>query len=135
MAGLAPLRILETCLYATDLEAARAFYQHVLELTMVSRVPGRHIFFRCGNGVLLVFHPGTTSIPGGSVPPHGADGPGHVAFGVSLDDLLIWKAHLLARGVPIEAEVEWPSGGKSVYFRDPAGNSLELATPATWGIE
>ena len=36
------------------------------------------------------------------------------------------------RGVAIEAEVEWPSGGRSLYFRDPAGNVVELAPPTLW---
>ena len=34
----------------------------------------------------------------------------------------------------IEQEVDWPRGGRSFYFRDPAGNSLELATPRIWGL-
>lgn len=41
----------------------------------------------------------------------------------SLDD---WRQHLQTNDVLIEAEVEWPPGGKSIYFRDPAGNSVEL---------
>jgi catechol 2,3-dioxygenase-like lactoylglutathione lyase family enzyme len=45
-----------------------------------------------------------------------------------------WRDHLAARGVDIEAEVQWPRGGHSLYFRDPAGNSLELASPRIWGI-
>jgi predicted enzyme related to lactoylglutathione lyase len=36
--------------------------------------------------------------------------------------------------VAIEKIVDWPGGGRSLYFRDPAGNSLELATPRIWGI-
>ena len=129
------LRLLETSLYTRDLEAARAFYADVLGLEMVSQVAGRHVFLRCGDSMLLVFHPEATSAPGGSVPPHGAEGPGHAAFAVPPSELEAWKGHLAEHGVSIEAEVTWPSGGRSVYFRDPAGNSLELATPATWRIE
>jgi hypothetical protein len=36
--------------------------------------------------------------------------------------------------VAIEHEATWPRGGRSFYFRDPAGNSLELATPRIWGL-
>jgi len=34
--------------------------------------------------------------------------------------------------VPIESELSWPQGGQSLYVRDPAGNSVELATRSTW---
>jgi catechol 2,3-dioxygenase-like lactoylglutathione lyase family enzyme len=27
-----------------------------------------------------------------------------------------------------------PKGGKSLYLRDPAGNSVELVTPGVWGL-
>ncbi len=37
-------------------------------------------------------------------------------------------------GVEIEKEVEWPKGGTSLYFRDPAGSSVELVTRGLWGL-
>ena len=39
-----------------------------------------------------------------------------------------------ALGVPVESEVSWPRGGASLYLRDPAGNVVELASPAIWGL-
>ena len=38
------------------------------------------------------------------------------------------------KGVAIESEVSWPNGGHSIYIRDPAGNSLEFATPDIWEV-
>jgi catechol 2,3-dioxygenase-like lactoylglutathione lyase family enzyme len=35
-------------------------------------------------------------------------------------------------GVSIEREVDWDEGGRSIYFRDPAGNVVELAPPTLW---
>jgi catechol 2,3-dioxygenase-like lactoylglutathione lyase family enzyme len=131
----APRRVLETSLYAADLGAAEAFYRDVLGLQRIARVERRHVFFRCGDGVLLVFNPAATAEGGGGIPGHGAVGPGHAAFAVGDDELEAWKDHLATNGVAIESELSWPGGGRSVYFRDPAGNSLELATPATWGLE
>jgi catechol-2,3-dioxygenase len=58
-----------------------------------------------------------------------------VAFRVPESDLERWRNHLLGSGVDIEAEIDWPRGGHSIYFRDPAGNSVELASPAVWGLE
>ncbi len=108
-------------------------------MDVCGRHSGRHVFFRCGAGVLLVFVPETTAgattlVDGTAIPLHGADGPGHVAFAVPEPELASWKGRLIEQGVAIEAEVRWPQGGRSVYFRDPAGNSLELASPTIWGL-
>jgi catechol 2,3-dioxygenase-like lactoylglutathione lyase family enzyme len=134
-----PLGILEASLYADDLEAARRFYGGVLGLTLHSEHSGRHVFFRCGAGMLLIFDPGATSneetfVAGALIPLHGATGPGHVALAVRECELEGWRGRLKQHGVGVESEVSWPGGGHSVYFRDPAGNSVELATPALWGL-
>ena len=127
-------QILECCLYAADLPAAERFYGDVLGLTLQSRAEGRHVFFRCGEGMLLLFNPQATAAAGQGVPPHGASGPGHVAFAIPESDIDGWRVHLSGRQVAIETEISWPAGGKSLYFRDPAGNSLELATRGIWGL-
>ncbi len=130
-----PRRVLETALYASDLEAAERFYGGTLNLEVIGRVAGRHVFFRCGDGVLLVFDPTATAATEGQVPPHGASGPGHVAFAATREELDLWRSRFERDGVAIEAGVTWPRGGHSIYVRDPAGNSVELAEPALWGIE
>jgi catechol 2,3-dioxygenase-like lactoylglutathione lyase family enzyme len=127
--------VLETCLYAEDLAESARFYERVLGLRARSRVEGRHAFFRCGDAMLLLFDPARTAAPGGDVPPHGARGPGHVAFAVPAAELDDWREHLGRCGVEIEAEVEWPAGGRSLYLRDPAGNSVELTSPRIWSID
>lgn len=129
------LRVLESCLYANDLVAAEAFYHDVLDLAVYARVAQRHVFFRCGQGMFLVFNPQRTAIATGSVPTHGASGPGHVAFAIAATALPLWRQRLQAHGVTIETEIAWPGGGYSLYFRDPAGNSVELATPQTWAYD
>lgn len=127
--------ILETCVYASDLQAAERFYRSVLGLDVISRAAGRHVFFRCGDRVFLVFNPNQTIQPGGTLPSHGPSGPSHVAFAVPLGELAAWRAFLERNGVPIESDITWPRGGRSVYFRDPGGNSIELATPEIWSIK
>jgi catechol 2,3-dioxygenase-like lactoylglutathione lyase family enzyme len=127
-------RILETCLYVDDLQAAELFYQRVLGLELYSRVDGRHVFFRCGDAMFLLFNAEVTSHPTGEAPAHGAHGAEHVAFAATPQEVAAWREHLQRDGVEIEAEVSWPGGGHSLYFRDPAGNSVEIATPATWRL-
>jgi catechol 2,3-dioxygenase-like lactoylglutathione lyase family enzyme len=125
--------VLETILYVDDLNAALVFYRDVLGLKLYSRKDDLFVFFRCGRGMLLLFEPNAASA-GRSVPAHGAKGPGHACFAMAEAEQQSWKDHLTAHGVEIEQEVIWPKGGQSFYFRDPAGNSLELATPKIWDL-
>jgi catechol 2,3-dioxygenase-like lactoylglutathione lyase family enzyme len=131
-----PRAILEAALYVDDLDAALAFYGGVLGLDVVGRLAGRHLFFRVGGGILLIFRPEATEVadPGARlpVPPHGAYGPGHLCLAATRDEIAAWRARLLAAGVAIETEFDWPNGARSIYFRDPAGNSLEFAEPRLW---
>jgi catechol 2,3-dioxygenase-like lactoylglutathione lyase family enzyme len=71
-------------------------------------------------------------MPGGTIPPHDGDGPVHVAFSIAGDTLPAWEARLAELGVAIEGRTKWPRGGVSIYFRDPDGHLLELATPGLW---
>jgi catechol 2,3-dioxygenase-like lactoylglutathione lyase family enzyme len=123
----------EAALYVHDLQIAEKFWRR-LGLQLVGRKEGRHVFLRAGRDMLLIFDAAAAREPG-SVPPHGAEGPGHVALDVPDPDALDrWKAHLQLAGVEIEQEQTWPSGARSVYFRDPSGNSLELITRGAWGF-
>ena len=135
---MSPAGILETVLYAKDLAATEAFYRDVLGLEPFVSAVGRHLFYRCGNQMLLIFNPEATKIPPPPdalpVPPHGAQGPGHVCFRASAAELDSWASHLRGKGVAIEADFEWPGGGRSIYFRDPAGNCLEFAEPRIWKL-
>ncbi|WP_347266546.1 VOC family protein [Paracoccus sp. (in: a-proteobacteria)] len=129
---------LESALYAEDLEAAARFWTGVIGLAQIGHVPGRHVFFRCGAQMLLVFRAEATLLPPRRgarlpVPPHGSRGPGHFCISAPPDTIAAWCAHLQAAGVEIEADFIWPQGGRSLYFRDPAGNSIEIADPAIWG--
>ena len=134
-----PSGILESALYCDDLDLAEAFYGEVLGLERIAKAEGRHVFFRCGAGVLLLFDPEATKAPPAPdarlpVPPHGTRGEGHLCFRAEADEIERWKARLEAAGIAIEAEFEWPQGGRSIYFRDPAGNSIEFAEPRIWGL-
>lgn len=135
------LGALESALYAEDLEAARNFWEGVFGLTPFQILPGRHVFYRLTGEprpqMLLIFNPGATAEPPRPdarlpVPPHGARGPGHFCFAVAPQALDAWRDHLEAKGIGIEADFHWPNGARSIYLRDPAGNSVELADPGIW---
>lgn len=133
---MTPSAILETAVYAPDLPAAEAFYGGLLGLPVIARVAGRHVFFRVGAGVLLIFDPVATEVPSTNpalpVPVHGARGPGHLCFVATREEIGLWRDRLGKAGVPVEAEFDWPNGARSLYVRDPAGNSVEFAEPQLW---
>jgi catechol 2,3-dioxygenase-like lactoylglutathione lyase family enzyme len=122
-------RVYETVLYADDVGAAHDFYRDILGLRPVSSDELAAAFRLEDGGMLLIFAPQLSSQPDRAVPSHGTTGEGHVAFSVAtLDE---WKARLRARGADLEREVDW-DGGRSIYFRDPAGNSVELVEGDIW---
>lgn len=130
-----PRRVLETALYADDLDAAEAFYGGFLGFERQQRVDGRHVFFRCGEGMLLIFNPAATrqaAAHGPPVPVHGAEGPGHVCFAAESAAIEDWRRRFEAAGIAIDADFRWPNGARSLYVRDPAGNSVEFAEPHLW---
>lgn len=135
---MTPSAILESILYAEDLDAAEAFYSDVLGLERIARADKRHLFYRCGDQMLLIFNPyNTISLPERGalpIPPHGAIGPGHVCFKATAAEIEAWRARFTQLGIFIDADFEWPQGGRSLYFRDPAGNSLEFAEPRIWSL-
>lgn len=133
-----PSAILETALYVDDVEAAAQFYSGVLGLECILRAGEESAFFTCGAGVLIVFNvEKLQERPAGGlpIPKHGAKGPGHVCFRATRDEIAVWKSHLQKHGVAIESEFDWPGGARSLYFRDPSGNSVEFAEPKLWNLK
>ena len=130
--------VLETALYTDDLARARVFYEEVLGLAALTSDTRFLAFDVGGHSVLLLFLRGSTRetlhLPGGTIPPHDGNGPIHMAFAITAAELPAWEQRLGERNVAIEGRTDWPSGGKSIYFRDPDGHLLELVTPGVWAI-
>jgi len=126
--------IVETGIYVDDLDRAEAFYRDVLGLAVIGKEPGHHVFFRVGERNVLLAFVAAATLKGDVLPAHGASGPGHFALGIAAADLDAWRQRLVDHHVAIEKEVRWPRGGQSLYFRDPAGNAVELITPGLWGL-
>jgi catechol 2,3-dioxygenase-like lactoylglutathione lyase family enzyme len=131
-----PRRVLETAVYCDDLARTTAFYQDILGEAPMLAVE-RVVAFDAGEGtVLLLFQRGASDrpfdTPGGLVPGHTSTGPAHLAFAIDKSDVRAWLDRLEELHIPIESRVDWPRGGHSIYFRDPDGRSVELATPGTW---
>ena len=123
--------VLETVLYVTDLDRSERFYSDVLGFRLLSREPGRSLFYRAGTSVLLLFNATVTLRPDLNPPPHGATGSVHTCFLATETDYERWKDYLRSRGVTILSELNWHPG-RSFYFHDPDGNLLEIANRDIW---
>jgi catechol 2,3-dioxygenase-like lactoylglutathione lyase family enzyme len=130
-------RILETALYVDDLDRATAFYRDVMGLRVLDSSP-RLVAVDAGQAsILLLFKRGASRQGAdlnaeGRIPTHDGNGPVHVAFAIRGEELPGWERHLTEHGIEIDSTTHWPRGGTSVYFRDPDGHLVEIATPGVW---
>jgi catechol 2,3-dioxygenase-like lactoylglutathione lyase family enzyme len=136
---LSPHAVLETSLYVADLDRAVAFYENVLGLRQITDgyfEGGRGAALQVGSGpsVLLLFRADITRL-GGILPAHGTTGAVHVAFRIEPRECDSWRQRLREHGVVIEKEFAFGNQSPSIYFRDPDGNSLELAVASIWQLK
>jgi catechol 2,3-dioxygenase-like lactoylglutathione lyase family enzyme len=128
--------VLETALYVADMDRAVAFYERVFGFPKLV-ADGRICAFEVvGRQVLLLFKQGASvnrvTTAGGVLPGHDGSGTTHFAFAIPAAELQRWRDWLAECGVEIESELRWERGGTSLYFRDPDGHLVELATPGVW---
>ncbi|HVC94306.1 MAG TPA: VOC family protein [Pirellulales bacterium] len=130
--------VIETAIDVEDLDVAVAFYRRLFDFETLALDERFCAFNVGGRSVLLLFEKGgrlaPLVVPGGVIPPHGGDGSAHFAFSITAEDLPKWEERLASQGVAIEGRVHWERGGQSIYFRDPDGHLVELATPGIWAI-
>lgn len=128
-------RIIETCIYSTNLRDMKQFYQDILDLELVSEEPYDHVFFKVGKSMLLIFDPNKTMNKknvrhGTSTPP----GIIHLAFEINKVDYKTIKDEILDKKIDIKKEVNWSNGALSLYFNDPTGNLVEIVTDDYWPV-
>jgi catechol-2,3-dioxygenase len=131
-------KVVETCIYSSDLDSMKRFYVDVLRLQLVQEEKGKFIFLQAGKSMLLIFNPARTSTDNDKLPTHGAQSPPasiHFAMEIKEQDYQRWKELLAKNNVAIEKQVNWKGRSMSLYFRDPAGNLVELITPGEWPVE
>ena len=129
--------LLETSIYVADLDRAQAFYQRVLGLEPFLRDDRMSALGLPGDAVLLLFLAGGSTEPtptdrGAATPPQPGGGRVHLCLAIPRNERDAWDGHLAAQGVAVESRITWPRGGTSLYFRDPDGSLVELATPGLW---
>ncbi|GAA5960010.1 hypothetical protein JCM8115_004497 [Rhodotorula mucilaginosa] len=147
--------VLELILYASHLPRSVGFYRSTLRLGEPFLSNDRIAGFSLGNGTtLLLFQRGATTkdLPMRApdapspfntpaiIPAHGLSDKDdqvrlktHFALAVDKpEDVDAWERELGEKGVPLLGKVQWPGGGRSVYFSDPDEHVGELASRGIW---
>jgi len=131
-------RVLETALYVEDLERAACFYREILHFEKLLSSDKYCAFSVAGQQILMLFKKGASALPvaspGGEIPATDGHGNLHLAFAIEREEVEEWEGWLSQHGVIIESKVNWKRGGRSLYFRDPDHNCIELITPGCWKI-
>lgn len=130
--------ILETSLYVDDLDRSEQFYCKAFGCRR-KLADGRMRALGIAAGqLLLLFERGKSKegeeTPRGQIPGHDGVGSLHVALAIDAEDVEAWRHHLEAQQIEIVSRVRPEQGGESLYFRDPDGHLIELATPSIWNV-
>lgn len=131
-------KVVETCIYSSDLGSMKNFYAGILGLSVIQEERDKLIFLKAGKSMLLIFNPAITRANNGNLPTHGTLSPPssiHFAMEIEEEEYHASKQLLIGNSIAIEKEVNWNNHAKSIYFRDPAGNLVELITPGGWPVE
>lgn len=129
--------VMETALVVEDVSRATHFYRELFGFEVLGQSERLCALNVQPGQVLLLFRRGGSlqdiQLPGGVVPGGmDAEGRGHMAFAIAAEDLEPWRHWLQQNAIAVESTMVWDRGGTSLYFRDPDGNLLELATPGVW---
>lgn len=114
-----------------DLEGAEKFYTSVLGLEVENRIGKEQVLLRCGSTVLaLMKNPRAPVRSKGEKQAEISNpfGKGHLCFRASPGTLERALREWPRQCVPLHGPVDWRDH-TCLYFLDPEGNLLELATP------
>jgi lactoylglutathione lyase len=112
-----------TVIFARDLSAMRHFYETVMEFPLLRVLSDRWIEYRVGANTLALTVPGRF---GDAVADKGAASL-QLAFRVPPPAVAECAAALEAKGVELLSPLtDHPFGHRTIFFRDPDGNVLEI---------
>jgi catechol 2,3-dioxygenase-like lactoylglutathione lyase family enzyme len=113
-----------TVLFARDLAAMRRFYEDVMGFRLDRQLSERWFEYRIGSTVLALTGQGGRY---GDPPPPGGAAAVQLAFRVPPAAVADCATELKASGVVLtEAMTDHPFGHRTIFFRDPDGNLIEI---------
>lgn len=125
MSALGRIRQIDyTVVFARDMDAMRRFYETVMEFPLLRTLGDSWIEYRVGATTLALTRHGALF---NDVPPAVGTLSLQLAFRVAPDQVAACAAALESKGVaPVLPLADQPWGHRTVFFRDPDGNVLEI---------
>jgi lactoylglutathione lyase len=120
-----PIRSIDyTVIFARNMPAMREFYETTLGFPLHKQLGPAWLEFRVGSNVLALTERGL--VFDDPAPPHGALSL-QMAFRVAPAEVATCAATLEERGIKIiSGPTDQPWGHRTLFFRDPDGNVLEI---------
>ena len=113
-----------TVIFVRDFQAMRVFYQDVLGHPLSSELSDGWIEYRIGSNTLALARPSRTAA---DLPVPLGTASLQLAFKVSAPDVDRCARELQEKGIALlEPPTDQPFGHRTLFFRDPDGNLLEV---------
>jgi catechol 2,3-dioxygenase-like lactoylglutathione lyase family enzyme len=113
-----------TVIFVRDMAAMRRFYEDILCFPLLRELSSRWIEYRVGDNTLALARPGLTAA---DVPTPSGSASLQLAFKVSAPEVDRCADELVRQGVKlISPPTDQDFGHRTVFFRDPDGNLLEV---------
>jgi catechol 2,3-dioxygenase-like lactoylglutathione lyase family enzyme len=110
--------------FVRDMEAMRRFYEDVLGFAVLRELSAGWIEYRLGPNTLALARPSRTA---GDAPVPAGSAALQLAFKVAVPEVDGCARHLVAHGVVLMSPpTDQPFGHRTLFFRDPDGNLLEI---------
>jgi len=125
MQALSQIRQIDyTVIFARDMDAMRHFYETVMEFPLLRSLSDRWIEYRVGSTTLALTVHGARF---NDTPPERGALSLQMAFRVAPQAVADCAAALEAKGVRLISPLtDHPFGHRTIFFRDPDGNVLEI---------
>jgi catechol 2,3-dioxygenase-like lactoylglutathione lyase family enzyme len=113
-----------TVVFVRDMPVMRRFYEDILGFPLLRELSSSWIEYRVGDNTLALAKPGLTAADAPT--PHGSASL-QLAFKVSASEVDACADELVRQGVDLlSAPTDQAFGHRTLFFRDPDGNLLEV---------
>jgi catechol 2,3-dioxygenase-like lactoylglutathione lyase family enzyme len=113
-----------TVVFVRDMQAMRHFYEEVLGFELLRELSAGWIEYRVGGNTLALARPSRTAK---DAPTPTGSASLQLAFKVSVSEVDLCAEELVRQGITLlSPPTDQPFGHRTLFFRDPDGNLLEI---------